>query len=419
MRTLNRIRTTGVLLVALFLVAPVSAQTTITFPQGIASGDVTDTRAVIWARTSVPASLRVEYGTSQALGTVWPAVVATTAETDLTGKVDLRTLQPGTTYSYRVVAASGDQRGASLVGTFTTAPAPTAAADVTFAWSADMSERFRPFAIFDAIRSRNPEFFLFLGDTVYTDIDCDARTLPAYRACSRRNREDEAFLRFARATSIYAVWDDHEVANNFDASHDRLAVGRQVFLEYWPVRPADEPGRMYRSFRWGQLLELFMLDTRQYRSPPFQRDTVEKTMLGAAQKQWLLRGLAASPARFKVIASSVPLKYHGADSWDGYTTERQEIFDFIVKNGVRRVVFLTADVHYAAVLRYKEGIVEAISGPLAAIISSRRRAAGEPETEFSFNSSFTFGLVRVTAGGLIIEIYDVTNRLLHRTTVAP
>lgn len=416
---MSRVRLLGLLLLALLLAtAPVPAQTTITFPQGIASGDVTDTRAVIWARTSVPASLRVEYGTSAALGSVWPTAVATTADTDLTGRIELRNLQPQTAYSYRVVATGGDQRGTSLLGAFTTAPSAATSAEVTFAWSADMSERFRPFTIFDAIRSKNPAFFLFLGDTVYTDVDCDARTLPAYRACSQHNREDDAFQRFARSTSLYVVWDDHEVANNFDASHERLTVGRQVFLEYWPIRP-DEPGRLYRSFKWGQLLEVFILDTRQYRSPPFQRDTADKTMLGAAQKQWLLRGLAASTARFKVVASSVPLKYHGADSWDGYTTERQEIFDFIVKNSVRRVVFLTADVHYAAVLRYKEGIVEGIAGPLAALISSRRRVAGEPETEFSYNGSFTFGLVRVTAGGLVLEFYDVNNRLLHRTTVEP
>jgi alkaline phosphatase D len=416
-----RISTAGLgLLAAALLAGPVTAQGPVTFPQGIASGDVTDTQAVIWTRTSSPATVRIEYGTSQALGAVWPVATPTTPDTDLTAKVDLRNLRPNTRYFYRVVADEGAGRGNSLVGSFQTAPTASESAEVTFAWSADMSERFKPLTIFDAIRSRDPAFFLLLGDTLYADIDCDARTLDVYRACSRRNREDEAFQRFARATSIDAVWDDHEVANNFDSTHSRLPLGRQAFLEYWPIRPAEgEPGRMYRSFRWGQFLEIFILDARQYRSPPFQRDTADKTLLGAAQKQWLMRALQASTARFKVIASSVPLKYHGADSWEGYTTERQEILEFITRNAIRRVVFLTADVHYAAILRHKDGIVEAIAGPLGMLISSRRTAAGEPETEFSFNASFSFGIVRATGASMVIELYDVNNRLLHRTTVEP
>ncbi|HEY3247716.1 MAG TPA: alkaline phosphatase D family protein [bacterium] len=408
------------LLAALLLTAPVAAQSAITFPQGVASGDVTDSQAMIWARTSVPAFARIEYGTSQALGTVWPSAGRAAEDTDLTAKIDLGNLRPATRYFYRVVAEQGDQRGASLVGSFVTAPPAGDAADVTFAWSADTSERFKPFTIYDAIRSQQPQFFLFLGDTLYADVDCDARTLAAYRSCSQHNREDEAFQRFARSTSISAIWDDHEVANNFDRTHDRLPLGRRAFLEYWPIRTVEgEPGRMYRSFRWGRALEIFILDARQYRSPPFQRDDAEKTLLGAAQKQWLLRGLEASTAAFKVIASSVPLKYHGADSWEGYTTERNEVIDFITKRNIHRVVFLTADVHYAAVLRYKEGFVEAIVGPMGMLISSRRNVAGEPETEFSFNSSFTFGVVRVSGTALVIEIYDVNNRLLHRTIVDP
>lgn len=196
-----------------------------------------------------------------------------------------------------------------------------------------------------------------------------------YRASYKRN---------TRTTSIYAVWDDHAVANNFDRTHPRLPAGRQAFLEYWPIRPVPtEPARLYRSFRWGRLVEIFILDTRQYRSAASERESAGKTMLGVAQKEWLKRELQRSDAVFKVIATSVPLKYHGPDSWESYTTERQELVNFITQNSIRRV--------------------------------------GEPETEFSFNSSFTFGLVRETAvpPSLVLEIYDVEGRLLHRTTVLP
>lgn len=400
---------------------PVVGQASLLFPHGIMVGDVTDTQALVWTRTSIPASVRIEYGTTQALGATAPPARAA-ADADNVVRIDLRGLRPATRYYYRATAEADEQRAATLVGTFRTAPPAGEVENLAFAWGADTSERFKPFRIFEGIRAHDPDFFLFLGDTAYTDTDGNARTVDEYRASYKRNREDEPFLRFARATSIYAIWDDHEVSNNFDRTHERLPVGRRVFFEYWPIRqdPSD-PARLYRSFRWGRLVEVFILDTRQYRSPPFERDTVQKTLLGAAQKEWLKRGLVNSDAAFKVVATSVPLKYHGADSWEGYTAERQELFAFLTQHNIRRVVFLAGDVHYAAVLRYPEGFVEAIAGPLAMIINNRRRVAGEPETEFSFNASFTFGLVKVSGNPLqlIIEIYDVENRLLHRTTVPP
>lgn len=391
------------------------------FEDGVLSGDVTDRSAVIWTRTRRFPLTRLEYGTSPALGRVTRDFGPEPPDTDRVLKRELTDLQPGTRYYYRVIAHSaGRTTGASLVGSFRTAPSPADAAEVTFLWSADMSERFKPYRIFEAMRAKAPDFFLFLGDTAYTDVDGYARTLDEYRASHRRNRDDAAFHRFARSTSIYAVWDDHEVANNFDRTHPRLAVGLQAFREYWPIRlsPAD-PDRLYRSFRWGRDLEVFILDTRQYRSPARQPDTVGKTMLGAAQKAWLKQALAASTATFKVIGTSVTLKYHGADSWEGYTTERSELFDFIRENTIRGVVFLAADVHYAAVIRHEHGIVEGIAGPLAAFINRRPAAAGRPGTEFTFNRGFTFGLVRVRDGTLTIELDDVEGRVLHRSLVTP
>ncbi|MDQ7843898.1 MAG: alkaline phosphatase D family protein [Armatimonadota bacterium] len=399
--------------------APVRPQGRIGFPDGAASGDVTDSAAVLWTRAAEPAAVRFEFGTSPALGSVIGPVQATAA-TDCTVKVELTGLRPGTRYYYRPVAEEGGRAGAGLVGSFVTAPEPTADADVVFLWGADTSERYQPFRIFEAMRTRQPQFFLFLGDTVYADLDGYARSLQEYRAAYRRNRADEAFRRLLRATAVYAVWDDHEVANNFDRTHHRLPVGRQAFLESWPVRedPADR-SRLYRAFRWGRHLEVFILDTRQYRTPASWRDGPEKTMLGAAQKAWLQRGLLTSPATFKVIGSSVTLKYHGPDSWEGYAAEREELLGFIRQHRIRGVVFVAGDVHYAAVLRHPGGIVEGVAGPLAMHVTRRPAAAGKPEAEFVYNGGSTFGLVRATTSGLEIELYDVEGRLLHRTTVRP
>src|SRR5207249_2217020 len=80
--------------------------------------------------------------------------------------------------------------------------------------------------------------------------------------------------------------------------------------------------RLYRRFRWGRLLEVFILDTRQYRSLNRETDGPGKSMLGAAQKRWLLDGVTSSTAVWKVVVTSVSLsiptgKPDARDSWTG------------------------------------------------------------------------------------------------------
>jgi alkaline phosphatase D len=182
-----------------------------------------------------------------------------------------------------------------------------------------------------------------------------------------------------------------------------VETGLRAFREYWPIRtPPEAPGRLYRSFRWGRTVEFFILDARQYRTPAFRFDGPEKTMLGRAQKQWLLDGLARSDALVKVVVSTVPLRHHSGDSWEGYTFERNEILRFIADRRITNVIFLVGDVHYAALLRHPEGPYEAIAGPLAAILS-RRRCGRRRESSTTVGcaspataSSWSGGTIRTT-----------------------
>ena len=111
--------------------------------------------------------------------------------------------------------------------------------------------------------------------------DFRARNLRGFRAKHQYNRADPAFAAFLRTTSVYAIWDDHEVVNDFAGpSEPLMPVGRQAFLEYWPIEPpAGDRTRLYRRARWGRLVDLFILDTRQYRSPNTMSDGPDKTML--------------------------------------------------------------------------------------------------------------------------------------------
>jgi alkaline phosphatase D len=382
------------------------------FPEGIAAGDATHEAAVLWTRVPGGGDVAFEVASSPVFSDMrrMPADAAVAAR-DFAVKIDARDLRPGTRYHYRPVAAGG--RGPA--GTFVTAPALDADAPLTLTWGADTHERFQPFRAFEVMRAREPEAFLYLGDTAYTDQGRPrAMTPDEYRRKYRRNRRDEALRAFLASVSSWVTWDDHEVENNFHRDHPRLSIGRQVFLEVWPVRAsAEEPGRLYRHLRWGRTADVYILDTRQYRSPHTTPDGPGKTMLGEAQKKWLLDGLSRSSARVKIVASSVPLRYASDDSWPGYAHERDEILAHVRDRGVRNVIFLSGDVHYAAWIRHPEGVHEGIAGPLGAFTAPSAPAAGRPGTLWTMARRTNFGELRVAPDGIDVSWRDADGLLLH------
>ncbi|MET0515622.1 MAG: alkaline phosphatase D family protein, partial [Nitrospiraceae bacterium] len=304
---------------------------------GTAVGDVSDHTAVIWVRTNGAANVMVEHRPvtstreskgpqkgeeSQVHGSSWE----TTVDHDYTLHIPLKDLLPATRYEIRIQAQSEQTDSAQdspapnpiaeeLHGEFRTLAAPAVHETVTFGWSADIGGQTRcrhggpGYPIFDVARMEALDFFLLLGDTVYADEICPvpqnapgsefkAVTLEEYRAKHRYQRGSMAFQRFLASVPVYVVWDDHEVGNNFAGPFDqRMPIGRQALFEYWPIgTAADDPHRLYRRLRAGADLEVFVLDTRQYRSRNRTPDGPMKTMLGEAQLKWLLEGLEHSSA---------------------------------------------------------------------------------------------------------------------------
>ena len=271
--------------------------------------------------------------------------------------------------------------------------------EFTFAWSADIEAGHQPFTIFDALTRRAPRFLVFLGDTVYADVPRTSfePTLAYYRFKHRENRDDRHLGRFLTTTPVYAMWDDHEVQNDFDSTNPYIPQGRQAFGEYWPVAGPDV---LYRRFAWGSGADFFALDCRQYRSPQSDPDGPAKTMLGARQKAWLKDGLRASRAPAKFLLSSVPLQGPwGADRWAGYATERDELLKFIRDERIRGVIVLSGDVHTAVDIELDGGPREFVAGPLAAWpscrIAPRIRPLLEASGRFFICDAFNCGLVTV------------------------
>jgi alkaline phosphatase D len=419
----------------------------------VAVGDVSASTAVLWARGPAKGQLRMDYGPAgdPPTGT---ASFNVDGNEDLIGKLLLKGLRPATRYAYRV------QVGETTVGgEFVTAPVPDDRAPVTFLWSGDLGgsgfcrRQEGGYRIFATMARRRPDFFLFVGDTIYADHRCRgpdvvpggdfvATTLHEYRRKYLYNREDPVLSAFLAGTSVYAIWDDHEVRNNFAGSTDPLMpVGRQAFLEYWPILPpAQEPTRLYRSARWGRLLEVFILDTRQYRSPNSALDGPAKTMLGEAQRRWLIEEVAASSALWKVVVSSVSLsvstgKTH-RDSWSnasvwgvpeedstGFAVERDAILRAWADRGVKNLVFLVSDVHHAELIRHhptrRFSFHEFIAGPLSASFGRPRAldAGLNPRLLFAYGGVNNFGEVRVEPAHLTVRIVAEDGAVLFTHTI--
>ena len=379
------------------------------------AGDVTSDSAVVWLRAEAATQVSLQYGKDPALSQFFATdPVPVEGDSDNTVLVKLERLEPATVYYYRAWIA-GKKSGP--IARFVTAPKPDDQRVVKFCFSADTRESYKPFVIMDAIRAQQPDFCLHLGDTIYADRGGAARRLEEFWAKYRANRDDAASQRCFLETSWYVVWDDHEIEDNYAPGNPLAPIGRKAFLDYWPIRRnPDEPERIYRSFRWGQALELFLLDTRQYRDPR------KGTMLGKEQKKWLLDGLSSSSALFKFVGTSVVMYGGGSDRWDGYPKERAEILSFIAEKKLRGVVFLSGDLHYAAVstIPRGKGVKEITAGPLAAPVNVITNGT-VPRFEFFSAKTFNFAKISVdptlTPAYATVEFFDEINYLMYRTKI--
>lgn len=403
---------------------------------GPASGDVRARDAVLWGRADGPGALFFRVSASPELEHGLDLAALASPDQGFAAALPVEGLEPATRYYYAAVAGP-DHEEPSLAldraleggllarnaGSFRTAPPEDEAAEAVFTWGGDLGAQFRPFTIFDALLREQPDFHLLLGDTIYADQVWLASSLADYRRKYWENLADPHLRAFARATPWWAIWDDHEGANDFDSTWPGLPVARQAFQEAWPLgRQPDDPTRLYRSFRWGSLAEFFILDTRQYRSPDAMADGRLKTLLGREQGRWLRDGLLRSSAPLKFVVSTPPLRYASVDCWSGFRFERDNLLGFIADNRLSGLVVLSGDVHYGAVVEHPEGITELTVGPLAQEPLDNSHLLGQPRVRFTYNRGPCYGRghLRPTPTGaeVFLSIRDRAGRVLFETRVA-
>ncbi len=301
----------------------------------------------IWARLNGPYAFSVLVGETTDVLTESSRVTAT-PENDFTTVVHLTGLKPATTYDYRVLVNGRGPKyfDKKVAMQFHTAPSPDRPGRFTVAFSSCIRSHEDPVQpIWDQVRAARPDLFLWLGDNVYADT-----TYPQFLAEEYRRQLDVPKLQpLMRSVPQLAIWDDHDYGlNDSDRTSPIREESLAVFRRYW-TNPSyglpDTPG-VFFAYRYGNV-DFLLLDGRYYRDPDLAPDDADKTMVGAAQFQWLERSLRASRAPFKVIVSGSGWNSfkEGGDSWASYRHERDRLFNFIRDEGITGVVLLSGDTH--------------------------------------------------------------------------
>ena len=366
------------------------------FRHGVASGDPLVDRVILWTRVTTTRADAADVSWSVAVDPAMSRVVArgagqTGAQRDFTVKVDVTGLSPSTTYYYRFEA----EGARSAIGRTRTLPRGRASR-LRLGVVSCSNYPFGYFNAYAALAARlDLDAVVHLGDYIYeyrngefgdgttlgriSAPDREILALSDYRERHAQYKADPDSQEVHRQHPFIVIWDDHELTNNAwwggAQNHNpergegdwyaRRDAAVRAFLEWMPIREDAQAlsPRIYRTLRFGDLVDLMLLDTRLVgRDEQVKRDEMTaieapgRSILGAAQEGWL-RGEMAESIRSATVwqilgqqvmfAPQTPLgrPANNADSWDGYRACLDRVFDMVEQLKVQNLAVLTGDVH--------------------------------------------------------------------------
>jgi alkaline phosphatase D len=393
------------------------------FTLGVASGDPLPGGVVLWTRLApepldgggmpgrpVEVHWRVAHDERMARVAASGTVLARPEDAHAV-HVEVAGLEPDRWYFYRF-RTGGPRPVASAVGRTRTAPAPSASVRrlrLALASCQDWQAGFWP--AWAAVAEEDLDLVVHLGDYIYErgprrlggvrrHEGPEATTLAGYRNRHALYKTDPALQAAHAAFPFVVTFDDHEVVNGYagDRPADRgdrpgfLARRAAAYRAYWehlPLRRAARPRgptiALARRLAFGDLADLHVLDTRQFRSEqPCGGELARRceaaadpaaTVLGAAQERWLAEGLAASRARWNVLAQQVMMAQlagpalfgalYNTDQWDGYVAARARLLRLLAGRRVANPVVTSGDVHSAWVNDLKADFADPDSATVA------------------------------------------------------
>lgn len=356
------------------------------FFHGVASGDATSEKVIIWTRVTPERQMRsitVNWNIatdSLMKNSVKNGLFTTDRNRDYTVKIDVDGLKPNTIYYYQFEAF----KKKSCIGRTKTLPQKNKNIDnfrAVFFTGSNYNAGY--FNAYKSVVLRNDidavyhlgDYFYEYGTNEYGHNknrslmpDYELVTLSDYRTRFSHYRLDKDLQEAHRKYCWYVVWDDHETADNSylegAQNHQknegdwqkRMADAKQAYFEWMPIRETKDSS-IYSTYDVGKMARFILLDTR-LEGRQFQgidaKDTA-KTMLGKEQLEWLFYQLLKAQkdsVEWIFITQQVmfaPFMIAGQvlnnDQWDGYQYERQKICDFIAKNNINNVVIISGDIH--------------------------------------------------------------------------
>jgi alkaline phosphatase D len=405
------------------------------------------TEASVWVQTTAPAEVRLRYWPEGKRGEVrTSAALEASEKTDHTALFVLPGLEPGTRYTYEILVGGAAAQFASggATGIFSTQPFwqwRTNPPEFTVAFGSCFYENEpktdrpgKPYgsdpAIFRKIAAMKPDVMIWLGDNIYYR-EPDFGSVAAMKRRNALGRAEPALQPLLSTSHHYAIWDDHDFGPNDSTWINRLWKDSfDIFRMYWanPTYGAHGVEGVFGQFGWGDV-DFFLLDDRMYRTPERAPDTLDKAMLGREQLRWLEHALSYSAAPFKVVVNGSQMLNPASrgESFAHYPAEQKDLLDWMAKNRIRGVVFLSGDRHAAELIRMnREGsypLYDFTSSPFTAGLSVEPAEADNPlrVPGTLINDAHNFGLLKF--GGtcnervLTMEAWDENGKLRWTQTV--
>ncbi|QVM10426.1 hypothetical protein D8B26_005086 [Coccidioides posadasii str. Silveira] len=329
-------------------------------------------------------------------------VVFTGSDVDYTVKVEAKHLKPFTTYYYQFSVCDSDTK--SPIGRTKTLPEASQAVDqvnlAVYSCSNYPSGFFNAYG--NPVRKDSVDYVIHLGDYYYEFPDGlygsgkgigrvplpdrTLYTLYDYRKRLATHRTDIDLLANHQNFPWIPTWDDHEVGDNtyrdgsswlrnielsFLASggvsvDQRKMNAVRAYFEWMPIRQVDMDDnlRIWRNFEIGSLVDLMMLDTRQYDRSITDlyfntlyvkklKDDASRTLMGSRQENWFYRNLIKSSvrgAKWRLVGSQIVFSHiddsgFNLDAWDGYQANRNRTFETLVENKINNTILIAGDSH--------------------------------------------------------------------------
>ncbi len=396
------------LIIFSFLCSQVNAPYT---AQGAKVGEVTSTSAVVWVRLTIsptrntdsgdwadtgkptnrgpdpgfvgecpgsPGMVRMHYGEEKnsKKSTEWASV---DESSDFCYQFNIRNLKPAATYFYQVETAdiTGKQTRLCAAGRFITAPEPDVWDDILFTVITGQAvrsiDRDDGFNTYVSMKNLNPNFLVCTGDNVYYDSDPPIAKIPLVaRFHWHRMYSLPTVVSLFETVPVYFEKDDHDYRwNDSDPHRDFPGIshkdGVTIFKEQVPMSD-----KTYRTFRWGEGLQIWLVEGRDYRSPNTMPDGPEKSIWGREQKLWLKEGIKNSNALFKVLISPTPIvgpdrqtKIDNHANQRGFWTEGREFLKWVKENAGGNFFIVCGDRHWQYHSIDETGIMEFSSGSIS------------------------------------------------------